>query len=227
MRFNHISEGKRNKRIKMVVELIHVDSPKVSYGGDQITVDYQYATTSVKQIENRLVVSVCCCCCCICCTLFVDAVSLLFVSFSFVTRLFQVHNNYKRIFSAHFEFVCLYTLSNFAYVYYRKVSPENVSLTIATDRNVPKLGLMLVGWGGNNGSTITAALEANRNKLEWRTKNGMQKANWFGSITQASTVLLGSDSDGKDVYVPMNRLVPMVDPDDIGSFHTQFYNRLI
>lgn len=92
-----------------------------------------------------------------------------------------------------------------------------MSLTIATDCQVPRLGLMLVGWGGNNGSTISAAFEANRNKLEWRTKNGIQKANWFGSITQASTVLLGSDSDGQDVFVPMNRLVPMVNPDDIGK----------
>lgn len=41
----------------MVVELIHVDSPNVSYSGDQITVDYEYSTTSVKKIENRLVVS--------------------------------------------------------------------------------------------------------------------------------------------------------------------------
>lgn len=41
----------------MVVELIHVESPNVSYNGGQITVDYEYTTTSVKQIENRLVVS--------------------------------------------------------------------------------------------------------------------------------------------------------------------------
>lgn len=74
---------------------------------------------------------------------------------------------------------------------------------------------MLVGWGGNNGATLTAALEANRRQLEWRKRTGVQKANWFGSITQASTVLLGSDEEGKDVYVPMKDLVPMVNPDDI------------
>lgn len=74
---------------------------------------------------------------------------------------------------------------------------------------------MLVGWGGNNGSTLTAALEANRRQLQWRKRTGIQKANWFGSITQASTVLLGSDEEGKDVYVPMKDLVPMVDPDNI------------
>lgn len=74
---------------------------------------------------------------------------------------------------------------------------------------------MLVGWGGNNGSTLTAALEANRRQLQWRKRTGVQKANWFGSITQSSTVLLGSDDEGKDVYVPMKDLVPMVDPDNI------------
>lgn len=80
---------------------------------------------------------------------------------------------------------------------------------------MPRLGLLLVGWGGNNGSTLTAALIANRQNLEWRTKSGIQKANWFGSITQASTVLLGSDDSGEDVFVGMNKLVPMVDPNDI------------
>lgn len=59
-----------------------------------------------------------------------------------------------------------------------QVTPKITSLKILTGRKVPKLGLMLVGWGGNNGSTLTAALEANRNKLEWRSKNGIQQANW-------------------------------------------------
>ena len=51
-------------------------------------------------------------------------------------------------------------------------------LHIRTKRQVPKLGLMLVGWGGNNGSTVTAALLANKLQLVWETKEGMQKANW-------------------------------------------------
>jgi myo-inositol-1-phosphate synthase len=74
---------------------------------------------------------------------------------------------------------------------------------------------MLVGWGGNNGSTMTACLEANRREMEWRTKDGVQKANWYGSITQASTVMLGSDANFKDIYLPMRDIVPMVDPNDI------------
>jgi len=71
---------------------------------------------------------------------------------------------------------------------------------------VPKLGVMLVGWGGNNGSTLTAALEANRRQLKWRKRTGIQEANWFGSITQASTVFIGSDEVGGDVYVPMKEV---------------------
>lgn len=96
-----------------------------------------------------------------------------------------------------------------------QVHPITKTLDIRTERIVPKLGLMLVGWGGNNGSTLTAALEANRENLSWRTKEGVQTANWFGSITQAATVLLGSDCNFKDVYLPMQDFVPMVNPNDI------------
>lgn len=45
----------------------------------------------------------------------------------------------------------------------------------------------------------------------------------YGSITQAGTVLLGSDENGKDVFVPMNDLVPMVNPDDIGKYISPFH----
>ncbi|KAL7735190.1 hypothetical protein ACLKA6_014906 [Drosophila palustris] len=96
-----------------------------------------------------------------------------------------------------------------------QVRPETTALKIRTARRVPKLGVMLVGWGGNNGSTLTAALEANRRQLQWRKKSGVQQANWFGSITQASTVFIGSDETGSDVFVPMKELLPMVEPDDI------------
>ncbi|XP_016941206.3 inositol-3-phosphate synthase [Drosophila suzukii] len=96
-----------------------------------------------------------------------------------------------------------------------QVHPQTTALKIRTGRQVPKLGVMLVGWGGNNGSTLTAALEANRRQLKWRKRTGIQEANWFGSITQASTVFIGSDEVGGDVYVPMKELLPMVEPDNI------------
>lgn len=46
----------------------------------------------------------------------------------------------------------------------------------------------MVGWGGNNGSTVTASILANKHKMKWLTRVGEQNANYFGSITQASTV---------------------------------------
>lgn len=42
--------------------------------------------------------------------------------------------------------------------------------------------------------------------------------NRFGSITQASTVRLGIDEKGEDVYVPMCNLLPMVQPDDLCKY---------
>lgn len=44
--------------------------------------------------------------------------------------------------------------------------------TFRTARQVPRLGVMLVGWGGNNGSTLTAAVLANRLRLSWPTRTG-------------------------------------------------------
>lgn len=37
----------------------------------------------------------------------------------------------------------------------------------------------------------------------------------YGSITQASTVRLGTGINGQDVYIPMSQFLPMVNPDDI------------
>lgn len=93
-------------------------------------------------------------------------------------------------------------------------TPVDTEYLFRTQRRVPKLGVMLVGWGGNNGSTITATILANKHNIDWPTKDGLQKPNYFGSITQASTVLLGTGPQG-EVYVPMKSLLPMVDPDDL------------
>ncbi|KFP19259.1 Inositol-3-phosphate synthase 1-A, partial [Egretta garzetta] len=81
-------------------------------------------------------------------------------------------------------------------------------------RQGPRLGVMLVGWGGNNGTTVTAAVLANRLGLSWMTKTGRKKANYYGSLLQASTVCLGTGPTG-DVYVPFRDLLPMVHPNDI------------
>ncbi|TDG99003.1 hypothetical protein EPR50_G00206460 [Perca flavescens] len=77
-----------------------------------------------------------------------------------------------------------------------------------------RLGVMLVGWGGNNGTTVTAAVLANKLGLTWRTKTGEKKANYFGSLLQASTICLGSDLEG-EVNMPLCDFLPMVHPNDI------------
>ncbi|RZF43815.1 hypothetical protein LSTR_LSTR006356 [Laodelphax striatellus] len=127
-----------------------VDSPNVKYTNDYIESVYDYQTTTVEKLNNKVV-----------------------------------------------------------------VHPQTARLHLKTKRVVPRVGLMLVGWGGNNGSTITAAILANKLGMTWSTKEGVKKANWFGSLTQASTVRLGPGSDGKDVCLPMSDMLPMLRPEDI------------
>jgi myo-inositol-1-phosphate synthase len=49
------------------------------------------------------------------------------------------------------------------------IKPKKMDYTFKTDRNVGKVGTMLIGWGGNNGSTITAGLLANKLGISWNT----------------------------------------------------------
>jgi len=92
--------------------------------------------------------------------------------------------------------------------------PKKTEYVFKTDRRVPKVGVMLVGWGGNNGTTVTGAILANKLGLTWTTKEGVQSSNYFGSLTQASTIRLGSSAEG-DVWVPFHSLLPMVNPNDL------------
>lgn len=95
------------------------------------------------------------------------------------------------------------------------VTPVEKKVTFKTDTRVPKLGVMLVGLGGNNGSTTIAGVIANREGICWRTKTGVQTPNYYGSVLQSSTVKLGTSADGEDIYVPLKTLLPMVNPNDL------------
>lgn len=140
---------------------------------------------------------------------------------------------------------------------------------------------MLVGWGGNNGSTLTGGVIANREwvhsflhcdvkflwylwplivanslfhslqlcffffgeyaivflkrmfhfrfhffmqfwinlrcgylfmilrGISWATKDKVQRANYFGSLTQASSIRVGS-YNGEEIYAPFKSMLPMV-----------------
>ncbi|KAK9321572.1 hypothetical protein V1517DRAFT_326030 [Lipomyces orientalis] len=96
-----------------------------------------------------------------------------------------------------------------------EVTPTTVDYQFKLDLNVPKTGLMLVGLGGNNGSTLAATIFANRLGIQFRTKDGPQNANYYGSVTQSSTLKLGVDENGNDVYAPFNEILPMLHPNDI------------
>ncbi|CAA6659473.1 unnamed protein product [Spirodela intermedia] len=94
------------------------------------------------------------------------------------------------------------------------VKPKAVQYQFKTDTRVPKLGVMLVGWGGNNGSTLTAGVIANREGISWVTKEKVQRANYFGSLTQSSSIRVGS-FNGEEIYAPFKSLLPMVNPDEV------------
>lgn len=94
------------------------------------------------------------------------------------------------------------------------VETVETDLTFKLDLKIPKVGILLVGIGGNNGTTFTAASIANKNNIIFQTREGPLKSNYFGSVTQSSTIKLGIDKNGDDVYVPFNSLVPMINPND-------------
>ncbi|KAI5840482.1 hypothetical protein DFP73DRAFT_597455 [Morchella snyderi] len=94
--------------------------------------------------------------------------------------------------------------------------PVETVYDFKTDRKVGKVGLMLVGWGGNNGSTITAGIIANRDGITWETREGKRGANYYGSVIMGSTIKLGNDAEtGKDVNIPIHDVLPMVHPNDL------------
>uniref|UniRef100_S4RK66 inositol-3-phosphate synthase n=1 Tax=Petromyzon marinus TaxID=7757 RepID=S4RK66_PETMA len=132
-----------------------------------------------------------------------------------MAEMFQVQSPNVRYTEEHIEAVYQYQTSHVARHNGRLiVSPQTKEYEFRTRRHVPRLGVMLVGWGGNNGSTVTAATIANRLGLSWNTKTGVKHANYFGSVFQSSTVSLGSGPQG-DVFIPFRDLLPMVHPNDI------------
>ncbi|KAL2392109.1 Inositol-3-phosphate synthase 1 [Exophiala dermatitidis] len=95
-------------------------------------------------------------------------------------------------------------------------SPKETVYDFKVDRKVPKVGMMLVGWGGNNGSTVTAGIIANRRGLVWDTREGPRAANYYGSVVMGSTIRLGTEAKtGEEINIPFHNVLPMVHPNDI------------
>lgn len=97
-----------------------------------------------------------------------------------------------------------------------EATPKETVYDFKVDRKVPKTGMMLVGWGGNNGTTVTAGIIANRRGLVWETREGPRAANYYGSVVMGSTVKLGTNAKtSKDVNIPFHDILPMVHPNDL------------
>lgn len=95
-------------------------------------------------------------------------------------------------------------------------TPKETVYDFKVDRKVPKVGMMLVGWGGNNGSTVTAGIIANRRALTWETREGSRAANYYGSVVMGSTIKLGTDAEtSEEINIPFHDVLPMVHPNDI------------
>lgn len=94
------------------------------------------------------------------------------------------------------------------------VNPVKQDYEFKVDLKLPRVGVMLVGIGGNNGTTFLASILANRQKIKFHDKENLKEANYYGSVTQSSTLKLGVRPDGNDFYVPFNSLLPFVSPND-------------
>jgi myo-inositol-1-phosphate synthase len=55
-----------------------------------------------------------------------------------------------------------------------KITPRKYQYNFRTKRQVQRTGVMLVGWSGNNGTTITGAIIANREKITWMRKGNIR-----------------------------------------------------
>lgn len=96
-----------------------------------------------------------------------------------------------------------------------KAKPQERIYSFQTATKPRKLGLMQVGWGGNNGTTVTAAVVANQHGITWETRDRVHIPNYNGSLTQAATLRVGFDEMGRDIFIPFKSVVPMVQPDEI------------
>ena len=98
--------------------------------------------------------------------------------------------------------------------YSKKLKVLKQRYNFKTETKTGKVGLLMVGFGGNNGSTILGGLLANKNKLTWQTKKGQQCANMLGSMTQSSTMKIAETQEG-EVFLPIKQVFPLLDPTEL------------
>ena len=80
------------------------------------------------------------------------------------------------------------------------INEKTIKIHIPEYCKEKKLGVMIVGLGGNNGTTLTSTLLAYNKNISWENKNGEHTIKWYGSISQYGSVNLGYDNQGEDCF---------------------------
>ena len=91
---------------------------------------------------------------------------------------------------------------------------KTTEYTFKTNSVAPRLGAMFIGLGGNNGTTFTAGILANKHNISWNSRTGTHQPNYLGSITQSSATKVGNTKNS-EIFLPLNQILPLVNPNDI------------
>lgn len=95
------------------------------------------------------------------------------------------------------------------------IKKQNINIkTIDYDKH-KKLGVMVVGLCGNNGSTFITGLLGYQKKLTWENKNGEHTIEFLGSLSQYGSVNLGYNNKGEIVSKLIKEMVPIRNIEDI------------
>jgi myo-inositol-1-phosphate synthase len=78
-----------------------------------------------------------------------------------------------------------------------------------------KLGVMIIGLAGNNGSTLTAGVIGYQRNLNWEDKNGTHSVDFLGSLYQYGSTNIGFYQDGKPYSKLLRNIVDMKRIDDL------------
>jgi len=83
-------------------------------------------------------------------------------------------------------------------------------------KNKRKLGVLLVGLSGNNGSTFHACCIANKLNMKWETRVGSHASNFLGSLTQSVCIPVGFENNGRSTkFTNVNDVIELVRPDEL------------
>lgn len=111
--------------------------------------------------------------------------------------------------------------TNMNYNYkYVEIGNENIlnikeeEIKININPVTERFGVMIVGIGGNNGSTLVASLLAHKKGLSWENRNGIQKIDFLGSIYQYGSINIGY-MEGKPYTKLIREMIELKDPNDI------------